>query len=73
MFNLTNPTRDAYNFSGWTLNGEAISEIAHGSMGDKTLTATWEETKPIISPASYALTVYKAVIKPYAECNRNES
>ena len=56
---LKAPTRNAYNFSGWTLNGEAISEIAHGSTGNKTLTATWGETKPIISPASYALTVYK--------------
>ena len=60
---LKAPTRDGYNFGGWTFNGEAISEIAQGSTGNKTLTATWVEThgeiKPVISPASYALTVYK--------------
>ena len=60
---LKAPTRDGYNFGGWTFNGEAISEIAQGSTGNKTLTATWVEThgeiKPVISPASYALIVYK--------------
>ena len=48
---LKNPTKNASNFSGWTLNGKAISEIVHGSTGNKTLMATCGATKPIISPS----------------------
>ena len=34
-------TRDGYVFMGWTCGGEAITEITHGSTGDKTITANW--------------------------------
>ena len=33
--------RDGYVFTGWTCGGEAITEITHGSTGDKTITANW--------------------------------
>ena len=45
-FTLTNPTREGYNFTGWT--GTDLTEptetvtIAQGSMGDREYTATWE-------------------------------
>ncbi len=39
---LANPgARDGYVFTGWTCGGEAITEITHGSTGDKTITANW--------------------------------
>ena len=39
---LVNPgTRTGYTFAGWTLGGSPITQIAVGSTGDKTITATW--------------------------------
>ena len=44
-FNLTNPTKSGYGFSGWTgSNGSSAQTtvtIAKGSTGDKTYTANW--------------------------------
>ena len=44
-FTLTNPTREGYEFAGWTGTGltEATENvtIAQGSMGDREYTATW--------------------------------
>ncbi len=43
---LKNPTKQGYNFTGWTEEGkEGIQEnvtISHGSTGNKTFTANWE-------------------------------
>ena len=36
--------RDGYVFGGWQENGEPISYIRKGTMGNKTLTATWVDT-----------------------------
>ena len=36
--------RDGYVFGGWQENGEPISYIRKGTMGNKTLTATWVST-----------------------------
>ena len=33
--------RSGYAFIGWTINGTPVTEITHGSTGDKTLTANW--------------------------------
>ena len=41
---LKAPTKTGYTFNGWTLDGSIITEIAKGSTGDKTLTATWTPT-----------------------------
>ncbi len=46
---LKAPTRTGYDFAGWTLNGSKITEIASGSIGSKTLTATW-------TPITYTIT-----------------
>ncbi len=35
--------RDGYAFTGWTINGTPVTEITHGSTGDKTLTANWNK------------------------------
>ena len=41
-FALSNPgTRTGYTFTGWTCGGNAITQIAIGSTGDKTITANW--------------------------------
>ncbi len=52
-FNLNNPTRDYYNFAGWTgtgLSGEVTNvTVEMGSTGDRSYTATW-------TPISYAIT-----------------
>ena len=43
-FNLANPgAREGWNFTGWTCGGEAITSIALGTIGDKTITATWRQ------------------------------
>ena len=42
--------RDGYTFTGWTCGGEAITDITHGSTGDKTLTANW-----IVSTTTYSV------------------
>ena len=34
-------TRDGWTFTGWTCGGEAITSIALGTTGDKTITANW--------------------------------
>lgn len=38
-------TRNGYTFAGWTLGGSPITQIALGSTGDKTITATWTTNK----------------------------
>ena len=34
-------TREGWTFTGWTCGGEAITSIAPGTTGDKTITANW--------------------------------
>ncbi len=34
-------SREGYTFAGWTCGGSPITQIAVGSTGDKTITATW--------------------------------
>lgn len=34
-------SRTGYTFTGWTCGGDAITQIAIGSTGDKTITANW--------------------------------
>ena len=50
---LPTPARDGYTFEGWTGTGlEAVQKavvIPKGSMGDRTYTATWSTTDPILS------------------------
>ncbi len=36
------PTREGYEFAGWTLNGEVVTEIPAGTLDDVTLVATWK-------------------------------
>ena len=55
---LKAPTKDGIEFAGWTLYGQAITEIPIGSTGDKTLTATWGE-KPVMFSRTYTLTAYE--------------
>ena len=48
-YNIATPTitlvtpgsREGYTFAGWTCGGTPITQIAVGSTGDKTITATW--------------------------------
>jgi len=48
-YNIATPTitlvapgsREGYTFAGWTCGGSPITQIAVGSTGDKTITATW--------------------------------
>ena len=55
-FTLTKPTRDGYNFAGWTGTGLSSATttvtITRGSTGDRTYTATWT---PISYTISYDL------------------
>ncbi len=55
-FTLNNPTREGYNFAGWTGTGltEATTTvtIAKGSIGERSYTATWT---PIIYTITYDL------------------
>jgi len=55
-FTLVNPTREGYDFAGWTgtaLDGSAVEvTIATGSYGDRSYTATWT---PIVYTISYDL------------------
>lgn len=57
-FTLTNPTREGYEFAGWTGTGlDAASTsvtVAKGSTGDRTYTATW-------TPINYNITYTNAV------------
>ena len=46
---LPTPSRDGYEFAGWTVNGEAIEKIEVGTVGDVVLVATW-------TPVTYAIT-----------------
>ena len=61
---LKNPTREGYDFAGWTGTGltEATMEviIAKGSTGDRSYTATWKEASGIkaIFSDSKAVNVY---------------
>ncbi len=42
---LLEPTREGYQFVGWeNQDGEIVSEIPIGSIGDVTLTAKWQVT-----------------------------
>ena len=41
--------RDGYAFIGWTINGTPVTEITHGSTGDKTITANWNEKLSVIT------------------------
>ncbi len=44
---LANPgNRTGYTFTGWTCGGDAITQIALGSTGDKTITANWTINTP---------------------------
>lgn len=45
------PTKDGYNFDGWTLNGVKITEIPENSVENLTLNATWSE---VIAPKNPA-------------------
>ena len=56
---LKEPTREGYDFMGWTLDGEDVTEIPLGSLGTKTLKATWRETAPATSQDIYTITVFK--------------
>ncbi len=42
---LQAPTKYAYDFVGWMLNGVLVQGIPTGTMGEVTLTATWSPTK----------------------------
>ena len=47
---LTNPSaRAGYTFTGWTCGGDAITQIAVGSTGDKTITANWTINKHTVA------------------------
>ena len=39
---MTDPEKTGYDFVNWTESGSAITEIAQGSYGDKTITANWD-------------------------------
>ncbi|GMO26715.1 MAG: hypothetical protein Pg6A_14070 [Termitinemataceae bacterium] len=58
---LQAPTRSGYNFGGWFSNanftGAAVTQIAKGSTGDKTLYAKWESTVTIADANSADLMV----------------
>lgn len=40
---LNEPSKVGFNFLGWFTDGEKITTIPHGSTGNKTFTARWEE------------------------------
>lgn len=47
---LTDPSaRTGYTFTGWTCGGDAITTIALGSTGDKTITANWTINKHTVA------------------------
>jgi uncharacterized repeat protein (TIGR02543 family) len=58
---LQAPTKDGYTFGGWFDNanftGAAVTQIAKGSTGDKTLYAKWESAIPIADANSADLMV----------------
>ena len=39
---MATPEKTGYDFVNWTESGSAITEIAQGSYGDKTITANWD-------------------------------
>lgn len=39
---LKNPVRDGYDFAGWYLNGNLVSKISNGTIGDLNLVARWK-------------------------------
>ena len=50
---LANPgERAGYNFTGWTCGGNAITQIAVGSTGDKIITANWQVNSHTVTIAS---------------------
>ncbi|MBR0034920.1 MAG: InlB B-repeat-containing protein, partial [Synergistaceae bacterium] len=52
---LKDPTKEGYDFAGWTMDGFAVTEIPAGSSGDKTITAKWGDVAPVLSAANYSL------------------
>lgn len=42
---LPTPTKDGYEFKGWSLNGEIIDEISADSLKNIALNATWEKVE----------------------------
>ena len=42
---LPRPTKEGYEFVGWELNGEMVTEISASQVGDITLVAVWEEVE----------------------------
>ena len=46
---LYDPTKEGYNFKGWKLNGEFVTEIPVGTTGPITLEAVWQKTQCNIS------------------------
>lgn len=62
---LADISANGYIFNNWTKNGEKITEIARGSIGNITLTADWTAIK-------YNITyMYDAEIGDYADENKN--
>ena len=55
-FTLVNPTRNAYEFSGWTgSNGSSAQmsvTVPHGSTGNKNYTANWKEKRIQATPVA---------------------
>lgn len=43
--NLPTPTKDGYDFTGWMLNGEKISQLPNNLNKDLILTATWNKVQ----------------------------
>ena len=52
---LKDPTKEGYDFAGWTMDGFAVTELPAGSSGDKTITANWGDIAPVLSAANYSL------------------
>lgn len=43
LIELNNPTKEGYDFKGWYLNDELVTEIGKDTTGNITLVAKWEE------------------------------
>lgn len=43
LYILPKPTKEGYNFVGWTKDGEIVTSISMHHTGDVTLVATWEQ------------------------------
>ena len=66
---LSAPTREGYIFAGWYDNsdfgGEPVTEIAKGSIGNRTLYAKWEEEKISIELSEKEITLTKGETKSF--------